>query len=470
MFRKIRENFQNSKDFYRGLTTLVIPVIIQQGVTQFVSLLDNVMVGRLCTESLSAVAIVNQLIFVFNLTIFGGLSGASIFGAQFYGKGDHKGVQYTFRFKMIFSVLMSAACMLLLYYKGDALISLFLTESESGADLALTLSEGKTYMMWMLLGLIPFAVSQSYSSTLRETGETVSPMMASILAILVNVVLNYALIFGNFGFDPMGVKGAAIATVISRYVEMLYLIIHTEIHRAHFHFIRGAYRSVYIPGSTLKKILITGSPLVFNEMLWSLAYTMINQNYSTRGLTAVAATNITSTVSNMFCVLMFAMGTATSILVGQQLGAGKIEEAQETGKRLLGVTLVLHIGVGLLVAAASGVIPMMYKTEPEVRQLTTYLLLVAAVALPIRAYAHLTYFIIRSGGRTGITFMLDCMFACLVPFPLSFVLCRFTGVSLVFVFFCVQFVDLIKVFIGIALFRSGIWARNVVNEKKSTIK
>lgn len=466
MFQKIKEKF-GGEDFLRQLMVLVLPIIIQQGVTNFVNLADNVMVGRLGTEALSGVAIVNQLLFVFNLTIFGGLSGASIFGAQFYGKGDHQGVRYAFRYKLIFSVLMSAAAIALLLTRGSDLISLFLTESEDGGDLALTLSEASTYMKWMLLGVVPFALSQSYSSTLRETGETVSPMAASVLAIGINVTLNYILIFGHCGFDAMGVKGAAIATVISRYGELLFLAGATAIRRKAFPFVQGAFRSMYIPWAVLKNILITGSPLVLNELLWSLSTTLINQNYSTRGLTAVAATNITSTAANMFSVLMFAMGAATSILIGQQLGAGKISEAQVTGRRLLWFSLVLHSAVGLAVAALSGVIPLMYNTEPEVRTLTTWLLLVSAAALPIRSYAHLTYFIIRSGGRTGITFLLDCGFAWLVPFPLSFVLCRYTSAPVVLVFFCVQFVELIKVLIGRALFTSGIWARNVVNEQKA---
>jgi putative MATE family efflux protein len=465
LFQKIKEKL-GGRDFYRQLLVLVLPIIIQQGVTNFVSLVDNVMVGSLGTEELPGVAIVNQLLFVFNLTVFGGLSGASIFGAQFYGKGDHKGVQYAFRYKIVFSVLLTMLCTALMLTQGDALIGMFLSESDSGGDLALTLQEAEKYLLWMLLGLVPFAVSQSYSSTLREAGETVSPMAASILAIGVNVTLNYALIFGRLGFDPMGVKGAAIATVISRYAEMLFLIIYTAVRRSHFSFLRGALRSLYVPWNVLKKILITGSPLVLNELLWSLAYTMINQNYSTRGLTVVAATNITGTASNMFSVLMFAMGAAASILVGQQLGAGRISEAQTTGDRLLFFTVLLHGAVAVVVAALSGVIPLMYNTEPEVRMLTTGLLLVSAAALPIRAYAHLTYFIIRSGGRTVITFMLDCMFAWLVPFPVSFVLCRYTAVPVAFVFFCVQFLDLIKVWIGRKLFVSGIWARNVVNERK----
>lgn len=127
MFKKYKEKFIGDREFYANLIRLIIPMIVQQGITSFVSLLDNVMVGRLGTESMSGVAIVNQLLFVFNLTIFGGLAGASIFGAQFYGKGDHKGVRYALRFKLIFSVLMAVIAIVALLFFNNPLISLFLT-------------------------------------------------------------------------------------------------------------------------------------------------------------------------------------------------------------------------------------------------------------------------------------------------------------------------------------------------------
>lgn len=454
MFKNYKEKFIGDREFYANLIRLIIPMIVQQGITSFVSLLDNVMVGRLGTESMSGVAIVNQLLFVFNLTIFGGLAGASIFSAQFYGKGDHKGVRYALRFKLIFSVLMAVIAIVALLFFNNPLISLFLTESESGGDLVLTLSEAKNYLFVMLIGLIPFSFSQSYSSTLRETGETVSPMTASIIAIVTNFVLNYILIFGSFGAPRLGVVGAAIATVIARYIEAIYLILHTHRREKTFIFAQGLYKSLYLPGAVAKKILLTGTPLMLNELFWSIGTTMISQSYSTRGLTVVAATNIAGTVWNLFCVIMFAMGNAVSIIIGQQLGAGEIEEAKRTDNKLLFFTVVLHIGVGALI----------YNTTPEVQRLTTELLLVSGAALPIQAFAHVTYFTIRSGGKTFITFLFDCVFTWLIPLPIAFFCSRYTALSIIGIYALVQFADIIKVIIGSILLRSGIWANNVVSD------
>jgi len=464
MLQKFKSKFIGDRDFYRKLFILVFPIIIQQGITCFVGLVDNVMVGRLGTESMSGVAIVNQLINVFNLAIFGGISGASIYGAQFFGKGDQDGVRFAFRFKILFSVVVTIVAIAGFIVWKEPLIALFLTESESGGDIAYTLCEAKDYLKNMLIGLIPFAFSQTYASTLRETGETFSPMVASCIAILLNLVLNYCLIFGNFGMPRLGVVGAAIGTVVSRYVEAIFLIVRTQIYRERFVFIQKAFRSFYIPFDIVKKVLITGSPLILNEILWSVGMTAINQSYSTRGLSVVAATNITSTVWNLFSVVMFAMGTAVSIVVGQLLGANRIEEAKDTDNKLLFFTVVLHVFIGGIIILTARYVPEIYNVEPEVKMLTTRLLIVAGAALPIHAFAHVTYFTLRAGGQTYVTFLFDSLYTWIVPLPLAFFLCRMTAFPIVTIYFCVQFIDGIKVVIGTLLLRSGIWAKRIVVE------
>lgn len=458
------KKFIGDKKFYRMVLTLVVPIVIQQGITNLVNLLDNVMVGGLGTESISAVAIVNQILMVFNMTVFGGLSGAAIFGAQFFGKGDLDGMRHTFRVKLYFGVLTTLLASCLLLVRGEGFIDLFLRGESDGGDVALTLAEGMRYLDVMLWGLIPFMVVQVYAGTLRETGETVAPMVGSVIAIVLNLVLNYLLIFGHLGFPRMGVTGAAVATVISRYVEMIYILVHTHTHPEKYAFIQQLYASPYVPGSLVRKIAVTGLPLLLNEVLWSLGMTFINQSYSTRGLSAVAAINITATAWNLFCVIMFAMGNAVAILVGQHLGAGDREGARDVDRKLIFLTVAAHVVMGLLLIACSGLIPLLYNVEPEVRQLTQRLLMVAGASLPIHAFIHVTYFTIRSGGKTVITFLFDCVYTWVVPVTLAYCLCHMTDMPIVGVYFCVQFIDVIKVVIGALMLRSDFWANNVVDD------
>ena len=458
------KKFIGDKRFYRMVLTLVVPIVIQQGITNLVNLLDNVMVGGLGTESISAVAIVNQILMVFNMTIFGGLSSASIFGAQFFGKGDQDGMRHTFRVKLYFGVLTTLLAVALLVVRGEGFIDLFLRGESDGGDVALTLAEGMRDLKVMLWGLIPFMVVQVYAGTLRETGETVAPMVGSVIAIVLNLVLNYLLIFGHLGCPRMGVTGAAVATVISRYVEMVYILAHTHAHPEKYPFIQRLFSSLYVPGALVKKIVVTGLPLLLNEVLWSLGMTFINQSYSTRGLSAVAAINITATAWNLFCVIMFAMGNAVAILVGQRLGAGDKEGARDVDRKLIFLTVAAHVVMGLLLIACSGLIPLLYNVEPGVRQLTQRLLMVAGASLPIHAFIHVTYFTIRSGGKTVITFLFDCVYTWVVPVTLAYCLCHLTSLPIVGVYFCVQFIDIIKVVIGALMLRSDFWANNVVDE------
>ncbi|MBO6053724.1 MAG: MATE family efflux transporter [Clostridia bacterium] len=463
-----KEKYIGDRAFFRMLFALVLPLIIQQGITNFVSLLDNVMVGGLGTLSMSAVSIVNQLIFVYNLAVFGGLSGASIFSTQFYGTGDWRGMRNTFRFKLLFTLTAGILATAILLLFGDELMMLFLRgESNTPEEITATVGAARSYLAIAVVGMIPFGLVQTYAGTMRETGETVSPMTAGLIAITVNLVFNYLLIYGKFGFPMLGVAGAAIATVLSRFVELIYVAV--SCHRRHerFRFIEGVYRSLKVPGNLVRRITLTGAPLLINEILWSVGMTFISRNYSLRGITVIAASNIASTVWNLFCVIMFAMGSAVSILVGQRLGAGDREGAINVDRKLIFFTIVSHIAVGILLIAAAPFIPLLYKVEPEVRALATKFLIIAGAASPVHAFIHVVYFTIRSGGKTVITFLFDSVYTWVFPAMISFVLCRFTGLDIVWVYFAVQFIDVVKLFIGVPLLRSGFWANNVIEDVKS---
>ena len=457
--------FIGNKAFYKSVVTLLIPIVIQQFITSFVSLLDNIMVGSLGTEAISAASIANQVMLVFILAVFGGMSGAGIYGAQFFGKGDTDGMRYTFRFKMYFGVLISAAAILVYLFFGESFIAAFLKGESNGGDLALTQRGGCDYLNIMLWGLPPFALVQVYAGTLREAGETRAPMFAGICAILTNLFGNWVLIFGHLGAPAMGVQGAAIATVVSRYVELLIVASHAHRHTDKYPFFAGAYKSLYVPGSLAMKIFRTATPLLINEILWSLGMTFITQFYSSRGLNAVAALNINGTAWNLFSVIMMGMGSAVAIMVGQRLGAGKMEEARDVDRKLIFLTEVIHVIIGVSMVLAAPLVPRLYNVSEEVRDLTRQLLMIAGCALPIHSFAHVTYFTIRSGGRTVITFLFDAVYTWVIAVPLAFCLTRFTELTITQVYFCVQFVDILKVMIGLIMLKSDFWARNVVNEE-----
>ena len=453
---------ERNKTLLKTVLMVAFPIMIQNGFTNFVNLLDNIMVGRLGTEQMSGVAIVNELLFVYNLCIFGGLSGAGIFTAQYFGKSDAEGVRNTFRFKFVLAMglVLTATVILLLF--GENLIGYFLNESPDGGDLAAALKSGQSYLLIMLVGLPGFALTQVYSSTLRECGETVVPMKAGVAAVLVNLSLNYVLIYGKLGFSAMGVEGAAIATVISRYVEASIVIIWTHRHTEAQPFVKGLYRTLRVPSFLVSQITKKGMILLLNETLWSLGMTLLTQCYSMRGLNAVAGVNIANTINNLFKVVFLSFGVSIGIIVGRLLGAGEIDEAKETDRKIIIISVVISSFVGLLMLAVSPLFPRLYNTNEIARHIATSLIMVQAICLPIEAFKNATYFTLRSGGRTFLTFLFDGFFVIAVSFPIAYIMSRYTAASVVWILISVHLGDLVKSVFGFILVKKGIWARNIV--------
>ena len=320
--KQILKGYIGDKAFYKSVLAITLPMIIQNAVTNLVNLLDNLMVGSLGTEQMSGVAIVNQFIFVFNLAVFGAISGAGIFTAQFNGRKDVDGVRQTVRMKLIICAVIGILGVSIIAGFGDFLINTFLHEGTEG-NLELTFKSGQDYLAVIVIGLIPFALSQVYASTLRETGETVVPMAASVASIATNFIFNALLIFGLFGLPALGVVGAAIATVLSRFVELIILVCWTHKNKQKCPFAVGVFRNFRVPMPLVKQVLIKGTPILLNELFWSLSITVSNQCYSTRGLDVVAAMNISFTLQNLLSVSYFALSSSIAIIVGNPLPQGR---------------------------------------------------------------------------------------------------------------------------------------------------
>ena len=448
--------------FYRRCLTVAVPIIIQNGITNFVSLLDNIMVGQVGTIPMSGVSIVNGLIFVFNLCVFGASSGAGIFTAQFHGSKDAEGVRHTFRFKFLICIAISLLGIALFLLGGEFLIGLYLTGEGDAATASAVLEQGLLYLHVMLWGFLPFALTNTYASTLKECGNTVVPMTAGITATLTNLVLNYILIFGHLGIPAMGVRGAALATVISRYVELFIVAGWTHRNNRKNPFIVGVYRSFYLPGKLLKSIVIKGMPLLLNDALWSSGMAIMNQCYSTCGLDVVPAMNINSTIFQLTSVVFLSIGNAVGIIMGQMLGAGHSEtEVRDSNRKLLALSVASGVVFGILLASISGAFPLLYNTTQEVRHLATMLICVNAAMMPFISYTNATYFTLRSGGQTMVTFLFDSCFVWTVCVPLAFCLSRFTNIPIVPLFAICQGTDLVKCAIGAFMLKQGKWIQNL---------
>ena len=344
-----KSKFFGDKNFYKGVLVLAIPIIIQQLITSFVNMLDNIMVGQTGTFAMSGVSVANQLITVFNLAIFGLVSAASIFAAQFAGKKDYKNVQNCLYFDVVLSFIVSVISVLIFWVFGEKLLYLFMNpDTDTAKNIATTMEFALDYTKIMTIGFIPFAFSQSISSSMRVNGETRLPMITSVITVLVNFVFNLVLIFGLLGFPTLGPKGAAIATVISRFVELSLFIYFANKNKFRFTFYSDFFKNFHIDTHLFKNITVAGIPLIINEVLYSLGIAAITQSYSTRGIEALAAYNISQTIIGLFIVFNLAMGDCISIMVGRLLGSGNIDEAVDTDRKLVVFSFMLAVVVGIV--------------------------------------------------------------------------------------------------------------------------
>lgn len=454
----------DQKQVLKKALFLAVPMMIQNGITNAVGLVDHIMVGSLGTEAMTAVSIVGQLLFVFSLALFGGLSGPGIYTAQFYGQGNTEGVRASTRMKAIIALVCTSCGIAVLLCFETFLINLYLHGESAEIDPALTLSYAKDYMRIMLLGLPAMAVTQIYASSLRETGDSVKPMAAGIVSVVADVVFNYLLIYGSLGFPRLGVRGAATATVIARYLEMVTLILWTYARRKRHPFIRGLWSTLRVPADISRRILIKTVPIFLNEFLWAAAIAALTQCYSTRGLEVVAGINMSNVLCNLLNVVFVALGHAVGILVGQSLGAGEFERAKKESFTLIWFTALICIGMTVILVALSRAFPQLYNTTEEVRALAQKFIVISALFFPVQGILNSLYFTLRSGGKTLVTFAFDSVFSWGVTVPLALILCFCTDLGILTVFTVIQAVDIIKIVIGAVMIRKGIWITNLTKE------
>lgn len=452
------------KDFsiYKKALKLAVPIMIQNGITNAVGLVDNIMVGSINSEAISAVSIVGQLIFVFNLAIFGGFSGPGIYGAQYYGKNDLEGFRRTVRIKHWIGVFCLILGFCSFIFGGETLIGLYLKGESENVDPLLTMNYAKEYLSVMLWGLPFFVASQIYTGSLRETGNSVKPMISGIVSVAVDILFNYMLIYGNFGMPKLGVKGAAIATVIARITEAAVIIIWAFAAKKKHTFLQGLYRTMLVEKTEALKILKKSIPIFMNEFLWAGGIAVLTQCYSMRSLDIVAGINISNALCNLFNVVFVAMGNAVGIITGQSLGASRFEQAKKESFSLTKFSAALCVILSAMLISIAWIFPSFYNTTDEIKGYATSFIIITAVFFPIQGLLNSLYFTLRSGGKTLVTFLFDSVFSWSVSVPCAFILCKFTALPILTVYAVIQAADIIKVIIGYILIKKGVWISNLV--------
>lgn len=457
--------FIGNKAFYRDTARIALPIVMQSSLTYIVGFVDNIMVGQIGTEAMSGVAISNQLHFVFYTCLVGIVAGGSIFGSQFYGNNDINGLKETFKFRLFSCVLLAVVAITVFLVFGEQLISMFLHSEQNEVSIEAALLYGRKYLAIMLLGLIPFALTQVYASTMKDMGETVIPMFASMAAIISNTILNYFLIFGNFCFPELGVEGAATATVISRFLEFFIIYIVMLIRKNKFAFLRGVFRKLSINIALGKQIMIKGSPLMINEFFWSIGQLIIIQCYSLRGIYVIAGLNIATAVYNICKVIYMSIGGSIAIIIGQLLGAGKMEEARDTNNKLFFIGEAASIIFGIILFVTAPVLPLIYQTSAEVHHLASGFMYILAFCLPLSTFTHMVFYTIRAGGNSILTLLYDSTILWVMKIPMAYILTRYTELPIINIYFLCEITEILKLITGVVLVKKGVWLNNIISNE-----
>jgi Na+-driven multidrug efflux pump len=262
----------------------------------------------------------------------------------------------------------------------------------------------------------------------------------------------------------MGVKGAAVATVISRFVELIIIVACTHLRPQKTPFVKTVYKSLYIPKALTRSIMAKTLPLMANEVVWATGMAAINKFYSERGIEVVAANNVLQTFFNVFSVAYMAVGMSLGILLGQMLGeTTEKKPVMDYCKKLITTSVLVNTFMGAVFFAFSVFIPSLYNYPQNVREMATALMQVCAVMMPFEAFSHACYFTLRSGGKTLITFLFDSCYVWIVDVVAAMLLIRLTALDIVTVFVIVQILNALRCALGFIFIKKGSWIRNIVN-------
>lgn len=448
--------FLGDRNFYRKVYTIAIPIILQQFITAIVQLIDNIMVGNLGEVAISSVATANQVFFVVNLVIIGIVTGAGIFSAQYFGAKDFDKLKQTFRIKIVSATILAIVSIIIISIFKKPIVGIFF---EQGSE---TFLSSIKYLNIAIFTILPFGISISTGFTFREIAKPVIPMVTSIIAILTNTILNYILIFGNFGAPALGVEGAAIATVIARIVEVTVLSIMVRKHGQVFS--SKITELLHIKLDVIKNIIRKALPLTLNESLWALGVTFQFKAYALRGAEALAGYQISYTVFQLAFVLFGGLSGAINVMVGNSLGANKLEEARDNAFKLIVFSIKVAAFLSIVIFFSRDLIISLYDISEYTRKVANYNMLTLAVFFPTFVISVGCFFTLRAGGDVKSTLIMDALFMWLVPVPLSLILGYFTKLEIYEMFLILQSTELIKMVLAMHRYRKGKWVKNLAEE------
>ncbi len=448
------KNIFEDRKFIKKIVAIAIPIAIQALLNTILNLVDNLMIGSLGESSIAAVGLANKVFFVFTLLLFGVVSGSSILTAQYWGKRDINNIRKVLGSSLIIGLSAAILFMLAGLFIPKAVMRIF-TPSEG------TIAIGASYLVVVALSYPLTAITNCYISVLRATNKVKAPVFISLVAIMVNVVLNYTFIFGNFGAPRLGVQGAAIATVIARLVECLSIL--TVAYASKGAAAAKIKELISFNKDFIKKYLITVSPVIANEFMWGLGVTMYSLVYGRMGDEAVASITITQNVEQICIVLFQGLSSATAVILGNELGANKLKDAEKHAKSFFIIQLILTIVMGTICILIRKPLINLFSVDRTVAGDITKCLTVFVCCLPFRMFNLVNIVgVLRSGGDTKASLILDLTGVWFVGIPFAFLGGIVLGLPIYYVYAMITIEEVYKFVLGFKRYKQKKWLRNIV--------
>lgn len=442
------------KKFLRRIIAIGVPITIQMMLNTILNLVDNMMIGSLGESSIAAVGLANKVFFVFTLLLFGVVSGSSILTAQYFGKRDIKNIRRVLGMSLIIGLSGAVLFMFAGLFIPKVVMRIF-TPSEG------TISIGASYLMIVAISYPITAITNCYIALLRATNKVKAPVFISLVSILVNVVLNYTFIFGNFGAPRLGVQGAAIATVIARIVECVSIL--SIVYISNGEAAAKLKELIAFDKEFIKKYFITVSPVIANEFMWGLGVTMYSLVYGRMGDSAVAAITITQNVEQICIVIFQGLSSATAVILGNELGANKLKDAEKHAKSFFILQLMLTIVMGIVCILIRRPLIELFSVEQNVASDITRCLTVFVCYLPFRMFNLINIVgVLRSGGDTKASLLLDITGVWFVGIPFAFLGGIVLGLPIYYVYAMITIEEVYKFILGFKRYKQKKWLRNIV--------
>jgi len=452
LLQRVRD-YYDDPEYFLNIRKIAVPIIIQQFTFAILNMLGVVFVGQRGETAVAAVGLAGQLAFLMNLVHFGIISGAAMFTAQFWGRGDVPNLRRVLGLCLMFAIATSLIFFSFAQIYPSQILGIYSTDSE-------VIRLGTEYVRTFSWAFLFLAITVSYGFVLRSTGDVKLPTLISVVTLLISTVLTYALIFGKFGLPEIGIRGAAVATVIARALECFAIVLYSYTQKTP---VAASLRELTdFDAAFIGRVIKPMLPVMLSELFWALGITTYNIIYGHMGTTSLAAMNIVATIEQLAFVIFIGVANATSVLVGNRIGAGNESEAHLYAGRSLGLGVVGGILMGLLLQLVKGPVLSLYNVSPDVIGNAVNVINVITLFLWVRVNnMTIVIGVLRAGGDTRYSLFLDGVIIWLVGVPMAYLGANVFHFPVYFVYLCAMSEEVAKWLLGIRRYFSNRWIHNL---------